>query len=57
MSKCLESMFTTISHLIACDFDKQSLELYILQPFWNKIMGHNQDALHSLIKYLTNDII
>ena len=57
MSKCPNSMFSAICHLIAPEFDEQSLRLYIVQSFCNALMGRNEDALHCLEKHLTNETI
>jgi len=50
-------MFSAICHLIAPEFDEQSLRLYVVQSFGNALMGSDEDALHCLEKHLTNETI
>ena len=57
MSKCANSMFSAICHLIAPEFDEQSFRLYIFQYFCNALMARSNDALNCIEKHLTNETI
>lgn len=57
MSKCPNSMFSAIFHLIAPEFDEKSLRLYVVQYFCNALMGRDENALHFLEKHLTSETI
>jgi len=57
ISICGDSMFFELCHLIAPDFDVESLRLCIVESFCNSIICNANIAFHCLQKYISKDVI